>query len=757
MKRTRTLAPTIVAIVMVATVLLLTSGKSVAAPTLDSPLSTPTPVSGDVVYVSASRFVPGAVDTGGYFLGLPNTEKIFARYLWQFVSSPECVTPYGSSGGYAVDITATLESIYYVSGGSSVESMEMGEWNACIGRCNPYASLCYTEHDCEPETSAAVSIFRHGYSNVWFGGYTIQNNGDYRRVKWCSINGFALECREIGGDRIMPTWVNEWPTGHSPGEWTASEDSDSIVPGTHTVIVHHENQYAYIALAGETAVHPHACSGSKAGVFLLSDNGVPVSAQGKVASIAGTGINTGWIVNSKNMYIASQSPIFTCAGPVVDQNGNGILPPACGVRNEKGELAFGTFSQSGSLKYFSNEADMLSLKNYRKNNRAMVFSVGNYQARGKDVVLLVDATAVTSPLTVTVPGLHVSGNVSSVRASVAIVTSTGKRAIVALPTVIGQNINIVIPPEIVSEVSTVGGEITVRAVAAGDTGEDTSSALLWYNLVRSPNGHHREEHWLFWTSKFPGEATNQRINVPVNNAWFVPTSNFVSSGVGRGEWLGRACGFVTGFRQDAYYRYIGDVAQASVRLIPIQASIEVPDNALKVSVYPDAPQKTGVFVSNGTPIPIPADVPLRGAVRLDMSGVRVAITYTSPISGVVSFQVRPRRVEVSGGLLMPPCGLGWRNAGCDINSSWESVPVGVTVQDMQWPGAVDCVRYNVAACYSPQRQQDGISTSIGGWIKIKATARVTLVLPNGVETVDIDVESPQRQYLWPLPILQETR
>lgn len=700
--------------------------------------------SGGVV-VNIDSLTSGSVDVTQYLrweVGASSTS---------FANMKGCVIKCGPEAGYCLPddlVAGNSENVEYFGGNGFLAPRGYAVKGWCKGYCLDNPNLCSGGiAECEPMDSHYIALSHHGYQGVWYGGFSVSRTGGSRTVRWCVVDGFTVRCYHLstspddGAATVdISGWPQDaprtWPVGHSPGEWTgdgAAVDADSVM-------IVYNGDYARILLGGES-YSTSTCSYSRHGLFYLTDGGVPVSA--KITFKEG---NPTFDIDATRIHNAARSGNFSCAGPVVSANGTGILPPACGVKTSE-YITFGSFVPSGSLKKFSFFRVMDALGAYQKNNRTFSFRLGDTTVRGSDAVMLVSGP-VSSPMTVTIPALSTSSGATMVANSVAVATSLGNYKIVPNVLEVGKETHVVIPPEIVNSVAISGGVITVRAIAVADIGQMSSPySVIWGDISRKSEG--QITYTLFFQDAF---AAAMPVQSAVSNGWFLPYHDTISAGVAR------VCGHQTTIKEVGYYRYVADVAQASVRFIPVQASTTVPAEALKVAVHPDAPQKSAVFYGDGTVIPIPADVPLKGAVRLDLSGTQITVTYTHPISGQVVISVPASSVRISGGLLMPPCGLGWRTQNCEIDASWEDVsPTVITTRDMTWNSAANCVRYNMNACYSPLVSPDGAATSISGWLKIRATATVTLSLSAGPQSVVVTAESPVRQYNWPLFILQETR
>lgn len=698
-----------------------------------------------VIVMDFSR--PVSIETDDYFevdSWASESNHLLMRELVAGCGRHEAYIRYIFRNGYCTDMIGSDEIWSATCSLSFIENS--GPETSYPSGSVTWHNIACPKGDCSISREDSIfHIAAHGYTNVWFGGFYVER-GSQRKVRWCYIDGVDIVCREIATetDSEFSTAPRPslWPKGHTPGWLTDKEpvrEGSVLIGGTLNVV--------WIKMPGEY-FGIETCETASHSVLYLSDDGVPVSVVTAVNNY-----NTHSRIGHLN---EAQSDKFSCAGPIVDKNGIGILPPACGVRTDKGELAFGSFVRSGSLKLFANREQMNSLANYKKNNRSMLFEYGERQITGQNVVMLVEPEA-SFPLTVTFPSPRVvTGTVSNISAWVFVVTSDGRVARARISTGTG-SISIVIPPEIVSEVARSGGEITVRAIAAGDTGEETTETKIFDGgLWCGDSSMHITR---YWDSKF---VNNMPYAGHIENGWFVPTANFVSfcSVHNRGAHSG------TALVQLGYYRYVADVAQASVRLIPVQTRIVVPDNPVRIAIWPDAPQTTGVFVAPGESISVSTDVPLRGRVRLDVSGIRVAVTYTHPISGTVAESLVPKDIRVSGGVLMPPCGLGWatgnvvvRPGGCEYAHSWLRVS-GVRIYDMLWysrtpPSRLDCIRYNVSKCYRPFVQNH--ESKIEADLVFRASADIPIVIDGTAITQTITVQSDPLHYEWSLPLTQETR
>jgi hypothetical protein len=492
-----------------------------------------------------------------------------------------------------------------------------------------------------------------------------------------------------------------------------------------------------IAFNTPTYVAKRGCDGE---LFhsVVFDRGVPI-----FRPMDGIGNALYYPCASRAPYEERRQTRVSRAGYVFDKQGKVILPESFGITDEEGNVwaEFGAFSFDKTVMV----KDQASLADFEYNNRSATFCIGSYCKTGSNVYLYYTTGGIAaSPLVINIPALklhnygntavtyHYAVGVASRENKGFIVAYTGDRTVAAGVTETVQLESVTIP----AEQLTPGDKLTVRAVVVGDRGDTSKSEsitttfqvtcpgdpLCWASGITA--------RYIFSVDSFANPRPHIADNEgEVNNLGFLPVVHSLFGDVVERE------RHTTSMVDVTYIRYVGDVAQASVSLLPVQMTLSGPTD-VKLGINIEGADQ---FWSSGTSFPVSTDVPLFPAIQFNPQlVVQYVITNTdgTVISGTVSPDMYKVRGVVTAGF---PDGMWY--FGTKVY--WESPPAmgerEITFAPSQrpyrealatekcylgggWcsPTPLACVAFNVSDC-----NHSGSPLEVRGTIRVAARATIT--------------------------------
>ena len=463
------------------------------------------------------------------------------------------------------------------------------------------------------------------------------------------------------------------------------------------------------------------------------------------------------------------------AGYVFDKQGGVILPESFGITDEEGKVwaEVGAFSFDTTVMV----KDQVSLADFEYNNRSATFCIGSYCKTGNNVYLYyTTGESVTSPLVINIPPLklHNHGNtavtyhyavgVASREKGKFIVAYTGDRTVAAGATETVQLQSVTIP----AEQLTPGDKLTVRAVVVGDRGDASKRKDAEITLQASCPGDP-----LCWasgiTARYIFEVNsfaNPRPHIAndegeVNNLGFLPVVHSLFADVVEEG------GHSTIMVNLTHVRYVGDVAQASVSLIPVQITLSGPTD-VKLGINVEGADQ---FWSNGASFPVSTDVPLFPVIQFNPQVV-VGYVITNPNGTVISGTVSPDMYKVRGLVESRSFADGQWLFGYsghppkirEITFTPSQRPFReplITVRDVYPPfgycrpglttGACNCIAFNVPECYH------SLGSSLAMIGEIRVSARATITTTEGDTLILWSPWSPPIPLRWDVYFQQERR
>jgi len=495
-----------------------------------------------------------------------------------------------------------------------------------------------------------------------------------------------------------------------------------------------QNDYAQteaIEFGRETDVSESGCNG-----YLLHsvafDRGVPIfrPADG--------------IDNALYKHCANRSPYewvnqvrFSRAGYVFDKQGKVILPESFGVTDEDGGVwaEFGAFSFDKTVMV----KDRASLADFEYNNRSATFCIGSYCKTGSNVYLYHTAGEnMTSPLVISVPPLklhnygntavtyHYAVGVASREKEGFIVAYTGNRTVAAGVTETVQLQSVTIP----AEQLTPGDKLTVRAVVVGDRGDSGKTEYIRLSSGYPWWGQEVSVRYIFSVDSFANPRPH--IADEVNNLGFLPIVHSVFNRTVEGS------AHAVYQANPTYVRYVGDVAQASVTLLPVQMTLSGPTD-VKLGINIEGADQ---FWGSGASFPVSTDVPLFPAIQFNPQLV-VQYVITNTDGTVISGTASPDMYKVRGTVIAGfPDGMWYFGSRTNWGSYSAMGEKEITFAPSQrpyrealatercylgpggmWcvPTSLACVAFNVSDCYHTVRSP----LEVRGTIRVAARATIT--------------------------------
>lgn len=606
----------------------------------------------------------------------------------------------------------------------------------------------------------AEGILSHAsYFSVWTGGARYWREGNNYAAEVCVVDGFSISCYTYRVDQPVPD--GKRLVGNPLGNVFIMNTTCRESVGTLTIVAKQvegkDMVRSIVPPDGYFCVYADCgWGGGWYSVLSLANNGVPAAGFGHMPSnnvVFGVGPNS--VISGTN------SDNFSCAGPVVSLSGNPIFPPACGYRegNQK-SVSFGNWEPLGSIRFFTDSNKMRDIRSYEQPNRTMVFEYAGVVRSGRAVTFFFDPqNPVSSPLTITVPSLRVVPATLSVEGSRIYVARTDTGAVARAEVAQGSPTTLVVSPEVVQQVAASGGKLVVRAVAAARAGTDHCREVGFSEQIWNTQCIHVATGTTKYTT-FPSPQSWSAIGSGVS--WFVPQALVV--------------GITKSVRDEAYdqevyqaycYSHVGDVAQAEVRFIPVQARLLVPSGAVWIAIgpHPDHFPQTGQYwVSSGNPVRVTMDIPLRGVVEF-AEGIQMVVTYTLPSGQQVVTTIVPSQVYVQGGLHMPSSagGVYFGDVDCPktrcTSSSFSQPLTSSRSFEMTWGYNGEkkgCFRYNDTRCVECCQPGSG-EPRVEARFRFVGQGTVSYCVGGQCQPITVTAYGPWQDYVWPLLFYQETR
>jgi hypothetical protein len=450
---------------------------------------------------------------------------------------------------------------------------------------------------------------------------------------------------------------------------------------------------------------------------------------------------------SRPPYEEKEQTRVSRAGYVFDKQGNVILPESFGITDEKGNVwaEFGTFSFDKTVMV----KDQASLADFEYNNRSATFCIGSYCKTGSNVYLYyTTGENTTSPLVISVPPLklhnygntavtyHYAVGVASREKGGFIVAYTGDRTVAAGVTETVQLQSVTIP----AEQLTPGDKLTVRAVVVGDRGDMSKSETFFASITGVCPDHPYcwadgiRVRYIFNVNSFANSRPHI-VDGEVNNLGFLPVVHTLF-----GKMLVKPFRLLSDINL-THIRYVGDVAQATVSLIPVQVSLSGPTD-VKLGINIEGADQ---FWSSGASFPVSTDVPLFPAIQFNPQLV-VQYVMTNTNGTVISGTVSPDMYKVRGAVTAyfsdgvwyfgyrtkqgAPRGAPPAIAEREITFAPSQRPYREALATERCYGYPDpdicfwapaCVAFNVSNCY----HTPGSPLEVSGTIRVAARATIT--------------------------------